>query len=85
MRKQVQAEEGMGILDKRIAEYEQQKKEQTDYIIELKSKLEAIETRCQERREIDMQKRKKEIDLLKTQDNHLNKFIRHIVEHNQNK
>ena len=27
MRKQVQAEEGMGILDKRIAEYEKQKKE----------------------------------------------------------
>ena len=85
MRKQVQAEEGMGILDKRIAEYEKQKKEQTDYIIELKSKLEAIETRCAERREIDQQKRKKEVDLLKAQDSHLNKFIRYISEQNSNK
>ena len=53
MRKQIQAEQGMADLDKNIADLEERKKRQSDKVIELKSKIEAIDTRVQERREIE--------------------------------
>ena len=53
MRKQIQAEHGMADLDRKIEELEDAKKRQSEKVIELKSKLEAIETRSQERKDID--------------------------------
>ena len=53
MRKQIQAEHGMADLDRRIAELEAEKTRQSNKVIELKSKIEAIDTRCAERREIE--------------------------------
>ena len=43
MRKQLQAEHGKADLDRRIAELEAKKKSQTNKVIELKSKIEAID------------------------------------------
>jgi len=43
MRKQLQAEQGMADLDKRIAEFEARKKKQTNKVIELRSKMDAID------------------------------------------
>ena len=45
MRKQIQAEHGMADLDRKIEELEAEKKRQSEKVIELKSKIEAIETR----------------------------------------
>jgi dynein light intermediate chain len=43
MRKQLQAEHGKADLEKRITELEAKKTKQTNKVIELKAKLEAIE------------------------------------------
>lgn len=59
MRKQIQAEHGMADLDRKIEELEAEKKRQSERVIELKSKIEAIDTRCQEKREIERQHREK--------------------------
>ena len=61
----------MAELDKRIAELEAEKTRQSNKVIELKSKIEAIDTRCAERREIEQKKRQEEVSKLKHQDIHL--------------
>jgi len=61
MRKQLQAEQGMADLDKRIAEFEARKKKQTNKIIELRSKIDAIDQRSQSRREVDNEMRKQQM------------------------
>ena len=43
----------MADLDRKIEELEAEKKRQSERVIELKSKIEAIDTRCQEKREIE--------------------------------
>ena len=43
----------MADLDRKIAELEAEKTRQSNKVIELKSKIEAIDTRCAERREIE--------------------------------
>ena len=57
MRKQLQAEHGKADLEKRIAELEAKKTKQANKVIELKSKIEAMERRNLERKEIDAAKR----------------------------
>jgi uncharacterized coiled-coil protein SlyX len=51
MRKQLQAEHGKADLEKRIAELEAKKTKQSNKVIELGSKLEAIERRNTQRKE----------------------------------
>jgi dynein light intermediate chain, axonemal len=65
MRKQLQAEHGKADLEKRIAELEAKKTKQTNKVIELRSKLEAIERRNTERKEQEDKKRQAEVDFLK--------------------
>ena len=65
MRKQLQAEHGKSDLEKQIAELEAKKTKQSNKVIELKSKIEAINTRNQERREGETKKRQEEINFLK--------------------
>jgi len=64
MRKQIQAEYGKADLDRRIDEYEQKKTEKELKIIQLKSKLDAIEKRDLERREIDAKKRAEDLQFI---------------------
>ena len=85
MRKQIQAEHGMADLDRKIEELEAEKKRQSEKVIELKSKIEAIETRSQERKDIDQKKRSEENHKLKFQDQHLNKFLKHIADSQKDK
>ena len=47
-------------------------------MIELKSKIEAIEKRNRERREVEAKKRDQEIEFLKYQETHLSKFLKSI-------
>ena len=53
MRKQLQAEHGKADLEKQIEILEAKKKMQTSKIIELKSKIEAIEQRSASHRDVD--------------------------------
>ena len=67
MRKQLQAEHGKADLEKRIAELESKKTKQTNKVIELRSKLVAIESRNAERKEQEDKKRSSEVEFLKYQ------------------
>jgi len=61
MRKQLQAEHGKADLEKRIAELEAKRTKQENKVIELKSKIEAIQKRNEERKEVEAKKRVDEI------------------------
>jgi dynein light intermediate chain len=85
MRKQLQAEHGKADLEKKIAELEAKKTKQTNKVIELKSKIEAIERRNAERKEQEEKKRNAEVEFLKYQEKHLSTFLKSVTESNQNK
>lgn len=85
MRKQLQAEHGKADLEKRIAELEAKKTKQTNKVIELKSKLEAIERRNTERKEQEDKKRSAEVEFLKYQEKHLQNFLKQVTEQSNNK
>lgn len=78
MRKQLQAEHGKADLEKRITELENRKKKQSNKVIELKSKIEAIQTRNQAKRDVETKKRKEEISFLNYQQTHLQRFLKQI-------
>jgi dynein light intermediate chain, axonemal len=65
MRKQLQAEHGKADLEKRIAELEAKRTKQENKVVELKSKLDAIEKRNSERKAVEATKREDEIKFLK--------------------
>ena len=78
MRKQLQAEHGKADLEKRITELEAKKKKQSNKVIELKSKIEAIQSRNASRREVEGKKRQEEIKSLNYQATHLQRFLKQI-------
>lgn len=78
MRKQLQAEHGKADLEKRITELEAKKKKQSNKVIELKSKIEAIQSRNASRREVETKKRQEEIKFLNYQSNHLQRFLKQL-------
>ncbi len=78
MRKQLQAEHGKADLEKRIAELDARKKKQSNKVIELRSKIEAINSRNQSRREVEQKKRQDEIKFLNYQASHLQRFLKQI-------
>lgn len=80
MRKQLQAEHGKAELESRIEELEGRKTKLQNKVIELKSKIDAIENRNKERREIEQEKRDKEIEFLKYQESHLAKFLKSLTD-----
>ena len=57
MRKQLQAEHGKADLEKRIEELEKKKTKLENKVIELKSKMDAIDKRNKERRDVEQKKR----------------------------
>ena len=65
MRKQLQAEHGKADLENQIESLEAKKKMQTNKIIELKSKIEAIDQRSASHRDVDNKKRGEENRFLK--------------------
>ena len=78
MRKQLQAEHGKADLEKRIAELEAKRIKQENKVVELKSKIDAIEKRNSERKEVEAKKREEEIKFLKYQETHLSKFLKNV-------
>jgi dynein light intermediate chain len=49
-------------------------------VSELKSKIEAIEKRNKERKDVEAKKREQEVDFLKYQEQHLTKFLNTVRE-----
>ena len=47
---------------------------------ELKSKIDAIEKRNKERKEVEIKKREQEVEFLKYQEAHLSKFLKQVAE-----
>lgn len=84
MRKQLQAEHGKADLEKKIDELEIKKTKLENKVLELKSKIEAIEKRNQERRETEAKKRDTEIEFLKYQRDHLDKFLKQVQDQKTN-
>lgn len=65
-------------MEKRIAELEAKRTKQENKVIELKSKIEAIQKRNEERKEVESKKRVDEIAFLKYQESHLNKYLKQV-------
>lgn len=80
MRKQLQAEHGKAELERKIEDLEVTKTKRENKVIELKSKIEAIEKRNRERVEVEQKKRIDELEFLRYQETHLVKFIKTISE-----
>jgi len=80
MRKQLQAEHGKAELEEKIDELEVRKIKLQNKVIELKSKMDAIENRNKERKEIEQQKRDQELEFLKHQESHLAKFLKSLTD-----
>lgn len=76
IRKQLQAEEGMGELTTRTEQLAHDKNEHEGRVQELTNKLELIEKRATERKALQDKKQKEEIDFLKYQGQHLDAFLK---------
>lgn len=80
MRKQLQAEHGKADLEKTIEQLEHKKTKLENKVSELRSKIEAIEKRNKERKEIELKKRDAEVEFLKYQESHLQKFLKQVTD-----
>lgn len=78
VRKQLQAEQGLSEMEKKIEELTEQKKDLQNNVLELRNKVEVNEKRANERRQLEEKKRKEEIDFLKYQGQHLDQFLKHL-------
>merc|ERR1719230_1776482 len=67
VRKQLQAEQGMGEMEDRIKSLQDTKRDLENQVLELRNKVEVIEKREAERKALDEKKRKEEVDFLKYQ------------------
>ncbi|EGR28757.1 hypothetical protein IMG5_169540 [Ichthyophthirius multifiliis] len=79
MRKQLQSEQGKADTEQKILELESRKSKLEERRQELINKKEAIEKKNKERKEIDDQKRKQEIEFLRYQSQHLESFLKTIT------
>ena len=80
MRKQLQAEHGKADLEKTIEQLEHKKTKLENKVSELKSKIDAIDKRNKERKEVEGKKRDQEIEFLRYQEQHLNKFLKSVTD-----
>ena len=76
MRKQLQAEHGKADLEKTIDQLDHKKNKLENKVSELKAKIEALENKKKEKKEALAKKREGEIEFLKYQEQHLNKFLK---------
>lgn len=79
VRKQLQAEQGMSEMETRVNGLQEQKKGLENQVLELRNKVEIIEKRATERRQLDDKKQKEEISFLKYQGQNLDQFLRSIT------
>lgn len=78
VRKQLQAEQGMPELEAQVKELESQKKQLESQVVDLVHKVEVIEKRAAERRQLEQRKQKEEIEFLKYQSEHLESFLKTV-------
>ena len=78
IRKQLHAEQGMAALETQIETLEESKKELENRVLELRNRVEVVEKRETERKNLEDKKRKEEIDFLKYQGQHLDSFLRQL-------
>lgn len=76
IKKQLRAEQGIPDLDAHVQELEAQKSALELEVYELRSKLDIIEKRENERRNADEKRRKEELDFLKYQGQQLDSFLK---------
>ncbi|CEG40753.1 Axonemal dynein light chain [Plasmopara halstedii] len=76
VRKQLQAEEGMGDLTDQIVRLQSEKEESEIKVAELTNKLEVIEKRAAERKALQDKSFKEELDFLRYQGQHLEAFLK---------
>ena len=84
MRKQLQAEHGKADLERTIDQLDQKKNKLENKVSELKAKIEVLENKKKEKKEALAKKREQEIDFLKYQEQHLNKFLKQVNEKAKN-
>ena len=80
MRKQLQAEHGKQELVDQINAEKKLRQTQMNRIVEMKRRIEDLNTRNRERREVDDKKREEELKFLNFQNEHLKAFFRQIDE-----
>lgn len=76
IKKQLRAEQGIPDLEAHVQELEAQKSALELEVYELRSKLDIIEKRENERRNADEKRRKEELDFLKYQGQQLDSFLK---------
>lgn len=82
VRKQLEAEQGMGELEQTVLDLEEEKRQLQQKVLQLKSGVEVVEKREIEHKAVQDKKRKEEIDYLKYQGQHLDAFLRNITNTN---
>ncbi len=65
-------------MEKTIEQLEQKKVKLENKVSELKSKIEAIDKRNRERKDVEQKKREQEVEFLKYQEQHLTKFLKQV-------
>jgi dynein light intermediate chain len=78
IKKQLRAEQGIPELENSVSELEENKSKLELEVYELRSKLDMIEKRENERKLADEKRRKEEIDFLKYQGQHLDSFLKQM-------
>ena len=78
VRKQLQAEQGMGEMETMISTLQATKRDLENQVLELRNKVEVIEKRESERRGLEEKKRQEEIEFLKYQGQHLDSFLKSL-------
>lgn len=78
IKKQLRAEQGIPELENNVQDLEAQKSQLELEVYELRSKLDMIEKRENERKNADEKRRKEELDFLKYQGQHLDSFLKQM-------
>jgi len=78
VRKQLQSDQGMPELEAQVKELEGQKKRLEGKVVDLIHKVEVVEKRAAERRQLEHKKQKEEIEFLKYQSEHLESFLKTV-------
>ena len=78
VRKQLQAEQGVGAMEEKIGSLSEAKSALENQVLELRNKVDTIEKREAERRALAEKKRKDEIEFVKYQYQHLDTFLKSL-------
>ena len=78
VRKQIQAEQGISVMESNISDLKNRKKELENKVLELRNTVDVTEKREAESRALEEKKRKERLEFLKHQGQHLDLFLKQI-------